>query len=288
MSFRDRVEACNTYDLSGFLPFCCTDQHVGWVRHALAEKLQAFPAVFAIAPSRVTLHPSLPDRAARDRALAHVASILAAQGDIPSLRDEYYGAINHIGQTPPFVLDRAAVPAFGIRGFGVHMNGYVIKDDGLHMWVGKRAKDKPTFPGMLDNMVAGGQPHGLGLMENLIKECAEEAAIPAALAQQARPVGAITYCSETADGLKPDTQYCYDLQVPESFTPRNTDGELEGFDLWPLQQVIETVRDTALFKPNCNLVIIDFLVRHGLLGPEEPDYLQIVNGLRAPLPGIDR
>jgi hypothetical protein len=31
------------------------------------------------------------------------------------------------------------------------------------------------------------------------------------------------------------------------------------------------------------LVIIDFLVRHGLIGPEHEDYLAIVQGLRAPL-----
>ena len=37
---------------------------------------------------------------------------------------------------------------------------------------------KPTFPGELDNTVAGGQPAGIGLHDNLIKECAEEASIP--------------------------------------------------------------------------------------------------------------
>ena len=49
------------------------------------------------------------------------------------------------------------------------------------MWIGRRARDKPTFPGMLDNFVAGGQPIGIGLMDNLIKEAAEEAGVPAAV-----------------------------------------------------------------------------------------------------------
>jgi hypothetical protein len=31
-------------------------------------------------------------------------------------------------------------------------------------------------------------------------------------------------------------------------------------------------------------VVIDFLVRHGLLSPEDPDYLPILQGLRSPLP----
>ena len=44
------------------------------------------------------------------------------------------------------------------------------------------------------------------------------------------------------------------------------------------------MRDTDAFKLNCNLTIIDFLVRHGFITPEEPDYLEILAGLRAPLP----
>ena len=40
------------------------------------------------------------------------------------------------------------------------------------------------------------------------------------------------------------------------------------------------MRDGFEFKFNCNLVIIDFLVRHGFITPEEPDYMAIVAGLR--------
>jgi len=61
--------------------------------------------------------------------------------------------------------------------------------------------------------------------------------------------------------------------------PRNRDGEIQEFMLWPIERVAEVVRSTAEFKFNCNLVIIHFLVQHGLLSPEEPDYLAIVKGL---------
>jgi hypothetical protein len=44
------------------------------------------------------------------------------------------------------------------------------------------------------------------------------------------------------------------------------------------------VRESDEFKLNCNLVIIDFLVRHGYIDQEAPDYLEIVQGLRSPLP----
>jgi hypothetical protein len=147
------------------------------------------------------------------------------------------------------------------------------------LWIGTRARDKLVAPGKLDNLVAGGQPVGLGLTENLIKECAEEADIPEALARQARAVGAITYAMAVPEGLRADTLFVYDLALDPSFVPRNTDGELESFALWPAQLVAERVRTTDDFKFNVNLVIIDFLIRHGLLPPEHPEYLDLVFGL---------
>ncbi len=48
----------------------------------------------------------------------------------------------------------------------------------------------------------------------------------------------------------------------------------------PLQEVARLVSETTEFKTNCNLVIIDFLVRHGLVSPEQPGYLTLVRGLR--------
>ena len=48
----------------------------------------------------------------------------------------------------------------------------------------------------------------------------------------------------------------------------------------PIEKVAKIVRETNEFKLNCNLVIIDFLVRHGYIGVEDEDYVEIVKGLR--------
>ena len=56
------------------------------------------------------------------------------------------------------------IPALlGIRSYGIHITGYVRDEDGqvAGVWVQKRADDKPTYPGMLDNMVGGGITAGL-------------------------------------------------------------------------------------------------------------------------------
>lgn len=45
--------------------------------------------------------------------------------------------------------------------------------------------------------------------------------------------------------------------------------QVEEFALWPIERVAHTVATTTEFKTNCNLVIIDFLVRHGFITPDQ-------------------
>jgi isopentenyldiphosphate isomerase len=280
MSFLDRIAECNAHDPAAFRPFFVAGHQVGAVRHKFAERLRAFPAVFDVGPARVALVEALATPLARTAALDKVVRALEAEGVVAGRRNEAYPALLEWGQAPLFEIERAAAPHFGMRSYGVHMTGYVRKADGIHIWVARRSRVKPTYPGMLDNTVAGGQPAGLGLRENLAKECAEEAGIPKALAAQAISVGAIAYKMDAPDGLKPDVQFCYDLEMPTDFVPRNTDGEIEEFFLWPWREVARIVADTTEFKYNCNLVLIDFFVRHGLCSPDDPDYLAVVRGLR--------
>ncbi|MGE5148235.1 MAG: DUF4743 domain-containing protein [Candidatus Eiseniibacteriota bacterium] len=280
MSFLDRIAECNTWTPSLYRPFSVDGVALGRVRHEFAERLAGYPDVFHVADAAVTLAPSLTSFEARSRAVERVLRALAAQGVVPGWRNEDYPVAPSFAAPPFFKMERAAFPLMGLRAYGVHLNGYVREGGRLFMWIGRRALDKHTYPGMLDNTVAGGQPFGLSLADNLVKECKEEAAIPEALARQAVPVGAITYCAEEDVGLKPDVQFCYDLELPRDFTPRNTDGEIHEFYRWPIDKVADIVRDTKEFKFNCNLVVIDFLVRHGIIPPDHPDYVEIVRGLR--------
>jgi hypothetical protein len=70
---------------------------------------------------------------------------------------------------------------------------------------------------------------------------------------------------ERPEGLRRDVIFAYDLELPESFTPTPTDGEVEAFELWPAARVVECVREEQKFKFNVNLVLIDFFLRHGLV-----------------------
>ncbi|RWR84737.1 nudix hydrolase 20, chloroplastic isoform X3 [Cinnamomum micranthum f. kanehirae] len=127
----------------------------------------------------------------------------------------------------------------------------------------------------------GIKPHGISCKENLLKECEDEAGIPRAISSTAVPVGAVSYMDINGYSYKRDVLFCYDLELPDGFTPINKDGEVESFKLIPVAQVAKVIRSTEIFKPNCNLVIIDFLFRHGFLTPEGCGYLQLLQSLRS-------
>jgi len=74
--------------------------------------------------------------------------------------------------------------------------------------------------------------------------------------------------------------FCYDLELPEDFVPKNQDGEVESFKLIPVAQVASVIKKTSFFKANCSLVIIDFLFRHGFIRPESSGYLDLYQRLR--------
>lgn len=281
MAYLDHIRRCNAHDIGKFRPFLVDRRHVGWVRRDTADRLAVFADTFRVDDDAVSLHPRLMESEERSEALDAVCDKLAADFGYPCMRGERYPVAPRWGDEPLMTIDRGVVSVFGVRAYGVHVNGFMDTADGLKLWIGRRATDRAVAPGKLDNLVAGGQPYGISLFENLIKEAAEEADIPRAIAAIAHPVGAVSYCLEDEWGLKPDLMFCYDLEVPDYFTPRNTDGEVTDFALMDVVEVAKRVRDTDDFKYNVNLVILDFLVRHGILSPEDdPDYADIVKGLR--------
>jgi 8-oxo-dGTP pyrophosphatase MutT (NUDIX family) len=140
---------------------------------------------------------------------------------------------------------------------------------------------------MLDNAVAGGIASGESPFESLVRECSEEASLEEVLVRErARAAGTVTYWyvrDERAGGetglLQPEVQYIYDLELPEDVIPKPGDDEVEEFYLWSVEEVQEAMR-RGEFKPNCSLVVLDFLVRHGILTEaNERDFIEVVSRL---------
>jgi len=263
--FQRHMRACNNAVLPGArIPFHVGEAAVGWVAPLLVEALRAFPAIRRSA-DRVTL--------TEPEALAGIARALAERG-LYRWRGEAFDVRVRPDAPALTRIDRGAIPSFGLRAIGVHVNGLVRRPDGLHIWVARRAMNKLLDPGKLDHIVAGGVPAGLSPRETLIKEAGEEAAIPPRLASQATAVAALGYAMERPEGLRRDWVYGYDLILPEDFSPQPADGEVAAFELWPIGNAFAAVRDTDAFKFNVNLILIDLFLRLGLVAGAEAESLR--------------
>ncbi|KAL5161188.1 Nudix hydrolase 20, chloroplastic [Glycine soja] len=155
----------------------------------------------------VSLHPTLKIAEERTSAVGYVVERLGKK--IPSIRNELYPMTSSFSSPIFFSLEHAATPYFGIKAYGVHMNGYVE----VH-----------------------GQKH--------LGECEEEAGIPRSISFKAIPVGAISYLDVDGHRYKRDVEFCYDLKLPKSFLPKNEDGEVDSFKLTSVMQVAEVIHKT--------------------------------------------
>ena len=244
---------------------------IGWVRPGVADRLLALGA--AEAGDAVAF--------AEADALARAAAALAEDGICP-WRGEAFDVREMLDGPVLGQLDRGALPALGVLAWGVHVNGLVHRADGRHLWIARRAPDKLLDPGKLDHLVAGGVAAGMTVEETLAKEAEEEAGLLRALALRARRVATLAYTMERREGLRRDVLACYDLELTEDFKPRAVDGEVAGFELWPVGDVLDRVRGTDDFKFNVNLVLTDLFLRLGLV--PEPEASALRAALDAPLP----
>ncbi|KAI8089486.1 NUDIX hydrolase domain-like protein [Halteromyces radiatus] len=243
------------------------------------------PSPFLISGTHVQFNTHVTNMVERTQEVATLMTQWRKDKVFPALagwRDELY-AVYGPGGVPAFVMERAATPLFGISTFGVHINVFGRDQDTIKMWVARRSLTKQTWPGLLDNCVAGGIPYTYSTKETVIKECDEEASIPASIAAHAKSTGAVSYYTMSEHGLQPETEYVYDLELPTDCQPTPKDGEVECFYFWTLDQVKDSILKGD-WKPNCALVAIDFMIRHGHITPDnEPDFIDIMYHLHRKL-----
>ncbi len=277
-SLQRHIEACNDMaSAAGLVPWRIGPSAVGLLTDGMARRLRALPKAFRSAGAGLEL-AAADDVEARSASLKEVAAHLAAAG-VVSLRNEAFD-VRAAPEAPVLArLDRGALSPLGVISQGIHVNGRVRRPDGLHLWVGWRSKDKSVAPGKLDNVVAGGVPSGLSLMGTLLKEAAEEASMPPTLAARSRQVSRVSYRMADGPGMRRDVLHCFDLDLPEDFTPVPADDEVERYELWPAERVLRAVRDTSDIKFNVNLVLIDLFLREGLVDPEGEEGKKLRAGL---------
>ncbi|KAJ1649974.1 hypothetical protein IWQ61_009098 [Dispira simplex] len=232
--------------------------------------------------AKVKVSPHLQDYTERNACLLRLAHALRTQGGLPGLQGWRNEALPVFGNPTrldnvAFTLERVTTSIFGVPLYGINVNGYCVTAQGeLKMWVARRSLKKPTWPGALDNVVGGLISHGDGILQTVIKECFEEANLPESVSRTAVPVGAVSFFGVTENGLKPAVDFIHDLVLPEDAPLIPNDGEVDSFQLFSMDELKRRILGGE-FKPDSAMIIIDFLVRHGVITPEnEPVYLAIL------------
>lgn len=272
MSLVDRLRECDRHDLRDFRPLWIGGLRCGWLRPSLMRMLLERPPLVRPARGGVALADTLDSYAARSEAVHTLLLELRDTGVVADWWDEPCAVVPGWGKPPLMQVERAGLDLFGFKSFGVHLNGYVRTAGGVELWIARRARGRSSFPGRLDHLAAGGQPLGLTPSENMVKECGEEAGIPADLAGALRRAGALAYRCDLPGGLNDDRIFVFDLELPEDFEPRNEDGEVESFERMTVGEVLDRMRGTRDFKFNVPPVILDFLLRHGWFPERDPEY----------------
>lgn len=244
----------------------------------------------------VRISESLDSFDARNKVFASVAldwkrtDVLLNKG----WRDELY-TVYYPRATPYILLERAFSCLLGVVTYGVHINGFIPAENtkekkAMKIWVPRRSLIKATYPNKLDNTIAGGLGYPHGLWETLVKECYEEGGLDEAfVTKNITAAGAVTYICQPygPEGhAQPEIEYVYDLVFPSETenVPHPVDGESQDFKLMEIDEIREKILQGE-FKPNCALVLCDFLVRHGFMTAEnEPNYLEILSRLHRRFP----
>ncbi|OXV08217.1 hypothetical protein Egran_04021 [Elaphomyces granulatus] len=222
----------------------------------------------------------------RSRVVAYTLAKMKEEGVFDVLRgwrDELYPVYGRGGKLL-LEIERSACPLFGVVSYGIHMTGYVKDKNGLRIWVPKRSEKKQTFPGMYDNTVGGGMSTKEYPFECALREAEEEASLSRKVMEaKTTPVSCLSYIyvrDKKAGGetglIQPEVEYIYDIELDADTIPKPNDSEVQEFHLLTVDQV-RTALWEGKFKANCGIVVVDFLIRHGILtGENEPGYVDML------------
>lgn len=228
------------------------------------QALAAWPELFRLLSNGSVELLAAPGQ--RDAALATVHAVLRKQGLIRAWRDEPFALWNDAGERVA-VIERAASRFWGALTLGAHANGYVASaGDGrpTHLWIARRAWDKPTDPGRLDNMIGAGVPLGQSPLDALRREAWEEAGLRDDDTSALRRGRVIELRCSIPEGWQQEWLYVFDLELPPGLVPRNQDGEVAEHRLMSVSQAL-SLAATGEMTTDASLATLDFALRHGLL-----------------------
>ena len=283
-ALRERLESALAPPRGRYRPLVVDGDPVGWLDDHRARRVAGFTDVFAADARQLTFVPALATPAQRTLELERVARTLAREGLLTAWRNEHYAVAAKPGGPSLFEIERAAARYFGVHTFAAHVNGLVRAEDGTRMWLARRSPRKAIDPGLLDNLVGGGIAAGASVEATLVKEAWEEAGVAAAIAATARSQGAVHVCRAQSDGLQRETIFVHDLWLEADFVPACQDGEAVDHRLVALLEAAKLAANRhgpEVVTADASLVIVDCLIRHGLISADSRDFASL-SALRYP------
>jgi 8-oxo-dGTP pyrophosphatase MutT (NUDIX family) len=265
------IELARAFDATARLPFSVLDTAdgrvhlVGSVARAHLEALRPFADLLALDAQGVQLRVPA---AERDAALAYMNRRLREAGLILAWRDETYPVIAPASGLLLATFERAASRFWGTLTFGAHANGYVAGPDGRphKLWIARRSWTKPTDPGLLDNLVGGGVPHGQTPLEAVQREAWEEAGLTSRHLHGLRPGRVIRVLRDIPEGLQVEDLHVFDLPLPAEVQPCNQDGEVAELMCLPVAEALAATNEMTV---DAALATLDLALRHGLLPADQ-------------------
>ncbi len=235
----------------------------GSVAVAHLDTLARWPEALRIDERGVTLSVAA---AERNAFFAHANAVLHQAGLIVAWRNETYPVLALATQQLLATFERAASRFWGTITFGAHCNGYVADLNGhpTHLWIARRSLSKATDPGLLDNMIGGGVPHGQTPAQTVLREGWEEAGLTPAQMRGLRPGRVLRLARDIPEGFMLEWISVYDLELPTEVLPCNQDGEVAELMRLPVDEALAHAGGAGM-TVDASLVMLDFALRRRLL-----------------------
>jgi len=248
----------------GMVPLRVGDATVGWLWDAWRERLLEPPTPFAAGGDGVVLAGPAQDFDARTETLARWADALRHRVPLPGWRDERCVVFD--GSRPLFAIERALLRPLGLRLRSALACAWSAGEHGPAIWVARRADTKPVDPGRLDVLVGGGIAGFDDAWSTLLRECAEEAGLPEAIARTARPAGVLELCHPALDAGLPvlhrEHVTLYELRLPPGVVPRCADGEHQSIAAMSPAEAIASIGQGDWTRDGAQATL-DLIARQG-------------------------
>lgn len=188
-----------------------------------------------------------------DDAFSALAHNLAKQGLVKGWRDEWQW-VGTAEQAQIARAERALFKTLGLQTQAIHV--HVENVQGL-VWAAVRAESKHENPGMLDNLAAGGVAGGESVQTTLWRELQEEAG----LCEDDLDAPKALYTEDNAllvsrpllhGGWHHEKIHLFKACLKPGKLPRNTDGEVQSFQLMNRQACIRSLNGWE-FTPDAGL-----------------------------------